>query len=373
LERRTAAMTLRTISIVDLPFRGALAFAGLGLLGSSWLLRNWVLRWSMRMGALMLAVAFVGATINAHYDYFPTLGALLGRRAADQVSASEFQQLAGDGSLPTHGVVLAFRMPGTVSGFPARTGQVYLPPAWFQLPHPRLPVIELLHGSPGSPADWTRGGMADLAADRYARTHGGFAPMLVMPDVNGHDWWHDSECVNGPQGNAETYLTVDVRRAVVNAFDARADGESWGIAGLSEGGSCSLQIGLRHPSEFAAVGDFSGGDHPWAHGGLRRLFWGNTPEALAAAERTYDPRVLLAHLRRRTVPAINFSVGRSDGDRPKMTGLLDLARRAHIDAELKLYRGGHTFRLWRESFSGALPWLVRHLDDGTPGLLSQRG
>jgi S-formylglutathione hydrolase FrmB len=366
-------MTLRNVSIVDWPFRAVLAFAGVGVLASSWLLlRNWILRWGMRVCALMFAIAFVGATINAHYYYFPTLGALLGRRAADQVSSSEFRQLAGESSLPTHGVVLAFPTPGTVSGFPARTGQIYLPPAWFQLPHPRLPVIELLHGSPGSPADWTRGGMADLAADRFAATHQGFAPILVMPDVNGHDWWHDSECVNGPQGNAEKYLTVDVRRAVVNAFDARGGRASWGIAGLSEGGSCSLQIGLRHPNEFAAVGDFSGDDHPWVHGGLRRLFWGNTPAALAAAEGAYDPRDLLAHWHRRTAPAINFSVGRSDGERPKMMRLLDLARRDHIDAELRLYRGGHTFRLWRESFAGALPWLMGHLDDGTTGLLSQR-
>jgi hypothetical protein len=94
----------------------------------------------------------------------------------------------------------------------------------------------LLHGSPGSPTDWTRAGEANLTADRYAAAHDGFAPILVMPDVNGAGWMRDSKCVNGPEGNAETYLTTDVRRAVVHSFDALAGGASWAVAGLSEGG-----------------------------------------------------------------------------------------------------------------------------------------
>ena len=139
----------------------------------------------------------------------------------------------------TRGTVIQFRMPGTVSRFNARVGQVYLPPAWFQTPRLQLPVIELLHGSPGDPADWTRAGYADVAADAYARTHHGIAPIIVMPDVNGREWWHDSECVNGPMGNAEQYLTVDVRNAVVRKLGARRQGSAWSIAGLSEGGSCA--------------------------------------------------------------------------------------------------------------------------------------
>jgi S-formylglutathione hydrolase FrmB len=239
---------------------------------------------------------------------------------------------------------------------------VYLPPIWFEVPHPRLPVIELLHGSPGSPPDWTRGSFADLTADTYAARHDGFAPILVMPDVNGVSWWHDSECVNGPMGNAEQYLTVDVRRAVVHAFNARPDGASWAIAGLSEGGSCSLQIGLRHPNLFAAVGDFSGDDHPWTHGGMRSLFWGTTSTQLAAAERTYDPRVLLSHWHHRSAPLIVFASGRSDHTRlMKMTRLLRQSRHDHMHAVLYVHGGGHDFHFWGRSFAMALPLMMQRL------------
>ena len=186
---------IRNIPIVDTWFRVVLATIGIGLLVASFVLfRRWYFRWSARFFTLVMAVAFVGATINAHYGYFPTLGALLGRRAADQISWSAFRKLEHTvartmtlqrSSLPSTGVVMSFTIPANASHYPARTGQIYLPPIWFMHPHPHLPVIELLHGSPGSPADWTRASFADLTADAYAKQHNGFAPILVMPDVNG--------------------------------------------------------------------------------------------------------------------------------------------------------------------------------------------
>lgn len=370
----------RQLSIVDWQFRAGIVIVFVAVLASSWLwLRRRLFRWGARALCVPLLVAFVGASINAHYDYFPTVGALLGRNAADQISAGTFARLEhtyrgkvrgashygrpidSPGSLPARGVVLAFSIPATVSHFPARTGQVYLPPVWFENPRPHLPVIELLHGSPGSPADWTRGGGADLTADTYARTHRGFAPILVMPDVNGADWQRDSECVDGPEGNAETYLTVDVRNAVVHAFGARADGASWGVAGLSEGGSCALQMGLRHPDLFRAVGDFSGDDHPWISGGLKRLFWGTTPSELLRAEQSYDPRAILSSWHSTDAPAMAFCSGRNDHVLPKMRRLVVLARRDHITTTLEVFSGGHTFWLWNHSFAWAMPWMMRYL------------
>ncbi len=383
---------MRDLSIVDWQFRAGIVFVFVVAMTASWLwLRRPLFRWGACVLCVPVVVAFVAAGINAHYDYFPTLGTLLGRTAADQVSATGFlrlerahqrrlgpahaygRQLSTQvaGSLPPRGVVISFVMPGTVSHFRARTGEIYLPPVWFQDPHPRLPVIELLHGSPGSPADWTRGGGADLSADAYARAHHGFAPILVMPDVNGVDWWHDSECVNGPMGNAETYLTVDVRRAVVHAFGARADGASWAVAGLSEGGSCALQMGLRHPDLFRVVGDFSGDDHPSVPGGLKRLFWGTTSHQLLQAELSYDPRWILAHWRGGNSPAIVFSAGRSDHVLAKMQRLLVASKRDHLATELTVLAGGHTFWLWNESFSRSLPWMTGQLDHpGTQRLVS---
>jgi hypothetical protein len=55
--------------------------------------RRCVVRWAARVLALVLAVTMAAAGVNMHYDYFPTLAALLGRRAADQVSMSTFHRM----------------------------------------------------------------------------------------------------------------------------------------------------------------------------------------------------------------------------------------------------------------------------------------
>jgi len=371
-------MIPRSMPIDGWPFVGGLAVAAVVVLGASVIVvrRRW-LRWTGGFFALVLGTASVAAGVNMHYDYFPTLGALLGRRAADQVSLATFRHMerdsrrsvaAGSGRvaagarvqrLPARGVVLPFVMPGTVSGFHARTGQIYIPPIWFRSPHPHLPVLELLHGSPGSAPDWTRGAAADLTVDAYARSHDGRAPIIVMPDVNG-SWTGDTECVNGRRGNAELYLTVDVRNVVVRHFGASANGRSWAIAGLSEGGECALQIGLRHPDDYAVVGDFSGDNHPWVSGGPRKLFWGTTPAEILANERAYDPMVLLRDWRGHA-PALWLSCGRSDPTLPQLAGVLALARFAGVIARLDTTSGGHTFREWRAALETALPWMMDHL------------
>jgi S-formylglutathione hydrolase FrmB len=377
-----SAFDLRNVSILGWDWRaGLLAAIALLVVASFRWLGTRPLRWVARAMCLPLALGFAGATVNAHFEYFPTIGALFGRTAADQMSSAalgRLEQLYGRtahgrrgappasaalrrSTVPSHGVVVPLAMPGTVSHYPARPGEVYLPPIWFTSPRPVLPVIELLHGSPGSPADWTRGGRADVTADAFARVHRGYAPILVMPDVNGGGWWNDSECVDGPLGNAETYLTVDVRNAVVRAVGASADGRDWAIAGLSEGGSCALQMGLRHPDLFRVVGDFSGDDHPWVSGGLRRLFWGHTLAQLDAAERGYDPRVLLDGRHGPTAPAIAFAAGSNDGVREKLARLYLVARRDHIDSVFATYPGGHTFGLWRACFQHDLPWIAARL------------
>ena len=111
------------------------------------------------------------------------------------------------------------RIPGTVSRFSRPSRQVYLPPSVVRAVRPRLPVIELLSGTPGTPEDSTRAALADVAADTWAATHHGAAPILVMPDANGH-FTGDTECVDGAHGRAETYLTTDVRAWMVVHFRA---------------------------------------------------------------------------------------------------------------------------------------------------------
>ena len=133
-------------------------------------------------------------------------------------------------TVPGSGKVVRVSIPGTRSGFDARDARVYLPPAYFAEPRPSLGVIVLLAGAPGTPEDWTRGGLADVTSDAYAATHGGVAPVLVMADSNG-SIDADTQCV----GDAEAYLAEDVPAFVAAPIRGGARGEAVGGRGLRRG------------------------------------------------------------------------------------------------------------------------------------------
>jgi S-formylglutathione hydrolase FrmB len=338
------------------PFRVVLvALAALALAGT---VRSFRRHWWLAVRllgivlTLVLGLANAAAAVNAHYAYFPTLGDALGLPPPDESTLSSAEQ--GSGAVPATGSVVGLDVPATRSHFAARQTQVYLPPAWFARPRPALPVVVLLHGSPGDPTNWTEGGAGPAAADAWAGQHGGVAPVLVMPDING-SFTADTECVDSPLGNVETYLTLDLPGAVVARLGTRPPGRAWAVAGLSEGGSCALMLALRHPDLFTAFGDYSGLAGPRVgdtnadtastiselFGGSRQAFEAHEPADLLA-----DPGTRFHDL------GGWFEVGSADAD-PLAAArqLAPMAARAGIDTCLVVVPGGgHTFDVWRPAF-----------------------
>lgn len=349
------------LSIASPAFVAALALLLVVDLGATVRARRRRWRLALAATATTLVLACTAAAVNAYYDYVPTLDALLGRVAADQASPSQLVQAAALSQPPAHGLVEQVVIPPLVSGFHARPAEAYLPPVWFTPARPPLPVIELLHGTPGTPQDWTRGGGADVSADRWAAAHGGLAPIIVMPDVNG-SFSGDSECVDGRLGRAETYLSVDVPAWAVGRLQARADRQGWAVGGLSEGGYCALDLALRHRDRYGAFLDFGGLDGPTRTGGVSRLF------ATRSQLRAHQPFRLLARLPPGPRPAGWFEVGGDDGGVTRaVLAMAGAARRAGLESQLTvLPHAHHTFRLWRRSFADALPWVAAHLGLGNP-------
>lgn len=368
-------MSVHGIAEIDITtdsFLGALALLALGVVVLLVLVLRTRLGRFTRLGrtivvlvtsALLLVAA--GAGVNAHFDYFRTLGDVVGLPPSDEV---ELAALLARTDRPAQGVVTTTELPGRTSGFVTRPGTIYVPPAWFARPRPDLPVVVLLHGTPGTPQDWLDGGQAAATADAYAAAHGGTAPILVMPDVNG-TLDADTECVDGPAGKAETYLTVDVPAFVQQVFHTAAPGRGWAVAGLSEGGSCALVLALRHPGVFSTFGDYAGLAGPRAGdtnadtaSAVAQLF-GGSPQAFAA----HEPADILATGR---FPQLGgwFEVGDAD---PEPYAALDTvvpaARRAGIaTCEVVVPGGGHTFDVFSQAFSDSLPWIAGRIGAGPP-------
>jgi S-formylglutathione hydrolase FrmB len=357
----TARPLLADLSIVGLPILVVLGVVTVTIAAVAIWQRHRLHWWGESIVGLFfvaLVVVNVAGWVNQHYDYYPTLDALLGRRAADQASLRALDSTV----VPVKGKVVELAIPGTVSGFRARHAQVYVPPAWFERPRPALPVIVLLAGQPGQTSDWTRAGDADVTADAYAREHHGRAPILVMADQNG-SFSADTECVNGPAGNVETYLTVDVPAFAEHRFHSATGPQQWAIAGLSEGGSCAVMLSLRHPDVYRTFASYGGllgprsGDTNAIGSTVTDLFGGDRAKFAA-----HEPSVLL---RRRPYPELGgwFEVGSANsGPFAAQRILVPLARAAGIDTcDVTIPGGEHTFEVWAQAFRDSLPWMAGRL------------
>ena len=319
----------------------------------------------------VLAVPLSGAAafllINDHYGYWPALGDLVGHRLDGQISSAQLAAALGTAagsppSQPARGRLAPLDIPATSSGFAHMTGSVYLPPAFFAGRH-HLPVVVMLAGVPNSPAAWPHAGFATATADGFAATHRGLAPILVFVDENG-SITADSECVDGPRGRAETYLTVDVPRFVIRTFGASADPDDWAILGFSEGGTCALDLALRHPDVYRRFVDLAGDPAPTLGDPARTLagLYGGDRAAMAG----HDPAALLARQPYRHTEAW-FVVGTDDASH-RRTGddLTGAARAAGITVHTDVIDGGHNWQFASRALRAVLAPLAGSLGIGGP-------
>lgn len=319
--RRTARRPGRVGLVVVLGALGALAawlsFRGSGLASDPAPLLLWVwvgatvaavvvvvvgwrgARWWRRGLSVLvvpLCVVCVALVLNQWVGYVTTVQEGWAEATAgalpDQVDPSALAGLAGTGASMTTGKVVAMTTPSTGSGFAHRQEYVWLPPAYFDAgPRPALPAIMMIAGEFNTPADWMRIGDAVPAADQYARTHGGSAPILVFVDAGG-TFNNDTECVDGPRGNAADHLTRDVVPYVESTFGASRDPRAWGVVGWSMGGTCAVDLAVMHPELFDTFDDIAGDAGPEVgtkEQTIARLYGGD-----AAAWARFDPATVLA-------------------------------------------------------------------------------
>jgi len=262
-------------------------------------------------------------------------------------------------SVPDGGRVRRVEIPSSTT-FRPRPAYLYLPPALATHPGHAFPVLELLHGTPGQPSDWFTGGRLLATANAFAVAHHGFAPIVVVPDLNGAKR-ADSECIRTANGSdVETYLTRDVVRWVRHRYAREVGSRPWSVAGLSEGGLCSIMLTLRHPATYSVFGDFSGlmspqVEHETAAQSDQTLF------ASAADKARHDPLWLLTHRHYGRLYAW-FGVGASD-PRPLRAqhALSAAARAAHLTVHTETQPGKHVWRIWAHELQAFLPWSWRYL------------
>ncbi len=130
--------------------------------------------------------------------------------------------------------------------------RILLPADYAVNPHERYPVLYLLHGTGGTASDWTVKGNAESAT-------AGEPLIVVMPDIainDGGGGW----CTNWPDG-VQNWLTFHIDQLIpwvqANLRTVNSRGER-AIAGLSQGGFCSMSYAALYPNLFGEGLAFSG-------------------------------------------------------------------------------------------------------------------
>jgi S-formylglutathione hydrolase FrmB len=339
--------------------------------------------------SLVTAAGTAGIWLNGQTQTYTTWSSLLsGRVQDDQPTAPEQEPPPGppstapttlasapapSGSVPSAPVpavqgasrIVSFTLVGKASGM-SLPAYAYLPPG-YDLPAQRTtryPVIEALHGFPGSPRTWLQRLDAQARLDREIAA-GRMAPTVVVFPFQTPDALVDTECVdlaNGPK--AETYLTVDVPAVVMARFRVRTDRGGWGLIGYSAGGFCAANLLLRHPDRYAAGAGLSGYADPG-------IVIGDGTESTSN-----NVAWRLKHL---PVPPVALYLVCAGDDRHAMRDAERIAGLVRAPMTLttgRVSRGGHSQAAWRSMMAPAFDWLsarlARPAAGGVPGVTSTK-
>jgi enterochelin esterase-like enzyme len=216
-------------------------------------------------------------------------------------------------------------------------------------------VVYLLHGSPGRPQDWFHGGNASRFGEQLART--GHPTILVAPQLS-RSWTDDPECVDGRSERVESHFIDHVIPTIDTQLRTIPQRESRVFAGMSAGGYCALNLGLRHRNLVATIVDLSGYTVPTHDHGAASLFGRSNPLAaqLVAAN---SPALYVADLPNGPACRIWLDTGLADHTiERQMAAVAPQLRRHGMDVAWRVRHGGHDYRVWNAALSESLPWAL---------------
>lgn len=334
-------------------------------------------RWRNLLAIISMLFTIAGGTLisNQAYNYYPDVDSIVPTSHYDEMQATDipdpknepaavdvdkFNELRNSGNaapqgIRAKGVRTSMAIPTTKSQFHARNAEVYLPPAWFANPRPKLPVITLLNGTPGSPSQWFEEGGVAKVVDEFQRNHGGISPIVASIDATG-DVAANPLCTDSSHGNVMTYMTQDVPTWLKDRLGADPDQKKWTIGGFSYGGTCSFQVATNSPSSYGNFLDYSGELLP------------NDGESHQTTVETFFNGDEAAFKKRSPLDILNRAISTNKKDFHGMTGrfvagdnelsaqkdlstLNDQARKAGMETSFRIVPGGHDFGVWRRALA----------------------
>jgi enterochelin esterase-like enzyme len=225
----------------------------------------------------------------------------------------------------------------------ARRMHIYTPPG-YETGEGKFPVFYLLHGASDSDDSWSSVGRAGFIIDNLIAAKKAKPMIVVMPA--GHTQ------VSGVRGGASDEFVNDFLQDIMPYVDKNyrvySDGTHRAIAGLSMGGSQTLNIALPHLRDFAYIGVFSSG-----------LFGAGRGEAGAAAWEQEHLSVLDNADLKKDLKLFWFSTGKDDFLSATSTATVDMLKKHGFNVVYHRTEGGHTWINWRNYLNEFAPQLFQ--------------
>ena len=235
-----------------------------------------------------------------------------------------------------------------------RRMHVYTPPG-YESGRETFPVLYLLHGAGDADESWTSVGRAGFILDNLIAKKQARPMVIVMPA--GHT--SQTSGVRG-QGAADDFVDdflQDILPSVEKTFRVSTERRHRAIAGLSMGGSQTLNIAIRHLDRFAYVGVFNSG-----------LIGDTGGRGAAAAPQTSrgGPSWEQEHLSaldnaslKKGLRLLWFSTGKDDFLIATTRATVALFEKHGFTPVFKESAGGHTWMNWRNYLNEFAPQLFQ--------------
>ncbi|MBT2384882.1 esterase family protein [Streptomyces sp. ISL-11] len=248
------------------------------------------------------------------------------------------------------------QLKGRISGV---EGEVYvwLPPQYDDPAYKdkKFPVVEVLPGFPGSAKAWF-GTLEVNTQLKPLMEKGEVAPFIVVAPRTTLLGDVDTGCANiTGKANADSWLSVDVRKMVVDNFRAESEPDGWAVAGYSAGAHCATKLAIAHPDRYRAGVSLSGYNDPI---GEPSSLTAKTPEL----RDEHNPWKLLQ--RAKTPPRVALFLSGAEGD--GYQGGLAIKQSAKPPTTVQVTMipagaGGHGTAVWKRQVPDVFRWLTKQV------------
>ncbi len=252
-----------------------------------------------------------------------------------------------------------------------RRMHVYTPPG-YETGNEKYPVFYLLHGAGDNDDSWTSVGRANFILDNLIAAKKA-KPMVVVMTA-GHTTRTQAPRGGGgflsPEDDFAKDFTADVMPYVAKHYRVLTDRAHTAIAGLSMGGSQSLNIAFSHLDRFAYIGVYSSGligEFPGAGGRGGRGGRGAAPPAPPSVPpvpagpnwETRNHQTLDDASLKKGLKLLWFSTGKDDGLITTSKATVEMLKKHGFNAIFTESSGAHTWINWRNYLNEFAPQLFQ--------------